>query len=208
MKSNIIKFIFVLAIISLLFLAFAPYKVNAATQDKDELVQLLNEFESELGDLKQLKVIVDNINNELNSATSVDQTLKDKLNAEVDKLNTVTGMNPLILNVLEIEIKSQISQADSSNIGDLKEEISVIKEWVDSKVPNDNTNDNNNTNKDNSKDDNKDNNNKPSNVIDNTVVKDKTLPQTGEAFITIVSIIALISFAVFCIVKYKQYKSL
>ena len=204
MKSNIIKFIFVLAIISLLFLAFATYKLNAATQDKDELVQLLNEFESELGDLKQLKVIVDNINNELNSATSVDQTLKDKLNAEVDKLNTVTGMNPLILNVLEIEIKSQISQADSSNIGDLKEEISVIKEWVDSKVPNDN----NNNNKDNSKDDNKDNNNKPSNVIDNTVVKDKTLPQTGEAFITIVSIIALISFAVFCIVKYKQYKSL
>lgn len=197
MNSNITKFIFTLVILSLLFLSFAPCKVNAATQqDKDELISLLNEFENDLGNLKQLKVIVDNIYNELNSSTTVDQTLKDTLNAEVDKLNTVEGMNPLVLNVLEIEIKSQILEADSTNIGDLKEEISVIKEWVDSKVPTDNTpsKDNNDTNK-------------PSNVIDNTVVGDKTLPQTGGAVITVISLFAVIAFAVFCIIKYKQYKS-
>lgn len=70
MNSNITKFIFTLVILSLLFLSFAPCKVNAATQqDKDELISLLNEFENDLGNLKQLKVIVDNIYNELNSST-------------------------------------------------------------------------------------------------------------------------------------------
>ena len=105
--------------------------------EAEELKELLDDYEEDLGDLNQFKTIVDETYNDLYNATKVDDTLKEKLRKNVEKFEKIDGINPLIVSVLDIELNSQIDNLSDDNIDDMREEITAIKEWVDLKVSGD-----------------------------------------------------------------------
>lgn len=192
MNKKIILFSFLIFSILLSFI-ICPTTVKASTADKEELMQVLNEYQNDLGNLQQLKVIIDQMNSDLNNATTINDTVKAKLTEDIDKLQTVEGMNPLVLNVLEVELKSHVENADNSNVDDLKEEFTALKEWVDVKAKTSDNGNNNNQNPTNDK------TTKP----DDTTTKDSTLPQTGKTLTIVLLVAGMLVFATFCIVKYK-----
>ena len=127
------KILGILLISILIFASFRAPIVYGKTE-ADELKELLDEYEEDLGDLKQLKKVVDVTYNDLYTATKVDDALKEKLREDISNFENIDGINPLILSVLDIELNSQVNNLDDDNIDDMREEISVIKEWVDAKV--------------------------------------------------------------------------
>lgn len=193
------KTISILLIAMLIFIGLQSQVAYAKT-DSEELKDLLNEYEDDLGDLREFKAIVDETYNDLYTATKVDDTLKEKLRQDVEKFNNITGINPLIVSVLDIELNSQIDNLTEENIDDMKEEISVIKEWTDAKVgdttdtsPSDNNNSNIVDNK----------------TIQNTVTVDNTIanvaiPKAGISIIGGAFLILVISAGVFV----KKYRNL
>lgn len=138
----------------------------AVTQsEKDQLTELLTENKESLGDLNQFKQVIDKAYNDLNSATTVDDTLKETLKADVKSLENVSGMSSFVLTVLKAELNSQIDKLTNDNLNDLKEEMDVIKEWTDSQVPSDGNQNNSGDNGNNSStgDNNSNNNSNSSN---------------------------------------------
>ena len=127
------KILGILLISILIFASFRAPIVYGKTE-ADELKELLDEYEEDLGDLNQLKKVVDVTYNDLYTATKVDDALKEKLREDISNFENIDGINPLILSVLDIELNSQVNNLDDDNIDDMREEISVIKEWVDAKV--------------------------------------------------------------------------
>lgn len=139
-----IKNICILAILFLLAMFVCINPAYAATSsDKQELVGMLNQYKNDLGDLEQLKTVVDKIYSDVNSASSVDDNLKQTLKSDIDMLDNVSGMNSLILTVLKSELTSQIDQLDDSNLDELKDEVQTIKDWVDEQVGDDSGDDDN-----------------------------------------------------------------
>lgn len=126
----------ILFIMLIFLLTFMCTKVNVvyAKIDSKQLKELLVEYKDDLGDLKQLKVVIDETYNELKNATKVDDNLKQKLNTNISKFNDIDGINPLIKTVITIELKSQVNDLTNDNIGDMLEEITVIKEWIDNEL--------------------------------------------------------------------------
>ena len=180
------KTISILLITMLIFIGLQSQVAYAKT-DAEELKDLLNEYEDDLGNLREFKAEVDETYNDLYTATKVDDTLKEKLRQDVEKFNNITGINPLIVSVLDIELNSQIDNLTDENIDDMREEISVIKEWADAKVG-DTTTDTNPSD------------NNTSNIID-----DKTIPKAGiRCVIGIISLILIITAGIFV----KKYRNL
>lgn len=211
--KRVYKIIFlILLIILLIMICSTPY-VYAKTE-REELLELLDEYKDELGNLTELKEVVDAIYDDLYSATSVDEDLKARLNSHIEDLKNVSDINPLILNVLEIEIQSQINNLTDSNIDDMREEISVIKEWTDKQVGSIDNNEENKPDIDDNiydAEETEKNNSvttSTSNISEsqNTSVINK-LPFAGKLNISLIIIILIINI-VFCIIKNKRLRGL
>lgn len=127
------KIITIVLITILVFIGLNAQPVYGKTES-DELKDLLDEYEDDMGDLSQFKSIVDETYNDLYNATKVDETLKEKLRKDVEKFEKIDEINPVIVSVLDIELNSQINNLTDENINDMKEEITAIKEWVDENV--------------------------------------------------------------------------
>lgn len=204
-KLFIIIFIFMF----LLFNLFSP--VFAVTDsEKQELIDLLNEYESDLGNLIEFKLIVDKTYTDLHSVSSVDDSLKETLRADIDMLDTVTDLNPLILTVLKVELNSQVDKLTNSNLHEMQEEIEIIKEWSDQKAAELGYTDTPNNNED-------INQNQPNEDISQNTQTTTSLPQeiqqvttslpyAGTGSIIIGFIVLLIISAIISIIRYNQLK--
>ena len=208
------KILGILLISILIFASFRAPIVYGKTE-ADELKELLDEYEEDLGDLKQLKKVVDVTYNDLYTATQVDDALKEKLREDISNFENIDGINPLILSVLDIELNSQVNNLDDDNIDDMREEISVIKEWVDAKVGTAEDDGKKDDNKNNGTNDgaNNDSNNNGNKVdqsnptIDPTTSGEK-IPYAGaQNIIKILVVIAGISIIVF-VIKYRELKEI
>ena len=196
------KIIAIILIVILIVIGLNSQTVYAKTE-ADELKELLDEYKEDLGDLKQFKNVVGETYKDLYDATKVDDTLKQKLKKDVEKFNNIDGINPLIVSILDIELNSQIDNLTDDNIDDMKEEISVIKEWVDSNV--DESSDKNDSNI--SDDDGLDNNSKiPDQSIDNddVTIADSQIPRAGVKCFISISLMIVILFKE----KYRKLKEI
>ena len=219
-KAIILICIFILTFIST-FLFHSVLGVTAS--ERQELIDLLNEYKGDLGNLNEFKEVIDITYNDLYSTTTVDDTLKEKLREDIDLLDNVTDLNPLILTVLKVELNSQVDNLTDSNLEEMQEEISIIKEWTDEQLgisntdtPNNNNDSNNNddTNIDNVPNTNEeqqnndsDNQNTPITYQSQNMNQATTsLPYTGTSSIIIGFIILLSISMVVSIIRYKQFK--
>ena len=204
-KLFIIIFIFMF----LLFNLLSPVLAVTASE-KQELLDLLNEYEGDLGNLIEFKLIVDKTYTDLHSVSSVDDSLKETLRADIDMLDTVTDLNPLILTALKVELNSQVDKLDNSLLGEMQEEIAIIKEWSDQKAAELGYTDTPNNNED-------INQNQPNEDINQNTQTTTSLPQeiqqvatslpyAGTGSIIIGFIVLLIISAIISIIRYKQLK--
>ena len=204
-KLFIIIFIFIFLIFNLL----SPVLAVTASE-KQELLDLLNEYEGDLGNLIEFKLIVDKTYTDLHSVSSVDDSLKETLRADIDMLDTVSDLNPLILTALKVELNSQVDKLDNSLLGEMQEEIAIIKEWSDQKAAELGYTDTPNNNQD-------INQNQPNEDINQNAQTTTSLPQeiqqvatslpyAGTSSIVIGFIVLLIISAIISIIKYKQLK--
>lgn len=208
------KILGILLISILIFTSFRAPIVYGKTES-DELKELLDEYEEDLGDLNQLKKVVDITYNDLYTATKVDDALKEKLREDISNFENIDGINPLILSVLDIELNSQVNNLDDDNIDDMREEISVIKEWVDAKVgtSEDDGNKDDNKNDGTNNGTNNDSNNNGNKVEQTNTIIDKTtssenIPYAGvQNVIKIFVLMAGISTVIFMI-KYRELKEI
>ncbi len=208
-KLFIIIFIFMF----LLFNLLSPVLAVTASE-RQELIDLLNEYESDLGNLIEFKLIVDKTYTDLHSVSSVDDSLKETLRADIDMLDTVTDLNPLILTVLKVELNSQVDKLTNSNLHEMQEEIEIIKEWSDQKAADLGYTDTPNNNEDINQDQptEEPNEEENQNVQTNTTLPQEmqqvitSLPYAGTSSIIIGFIILLIISAIISIIRYKQLK--
>lgn len=191
------KTIFIVMMCLLIITSCTIKNVYAASEE-EELIAILNEYKDNFGNLEELKQVMDMIYSDVSSATKVDDTLKEKLILDIEALKNVTDINPLIVNTLEVELKSQIGNLEDSDLEELKYEISIIKNWVDEQVY-----DNYETNKNPSQQ----NNNTIVATTQNQNIANKALPETGK-LTTAMGIVLLIAIGngVYAIIKYKRYK--
>ena len=197
------KIIYILLAVVLIMMSFLVTNVYALTDSEAELVQILTEYKNELGDLNQFKEVIDKMYNDINDATTVDDALKAKLAADIAELENINGINPLVLNVLEVELSSHIANLTNDNLGEVKQELAVIKGWIDSQVSETPTTpdipetpDTPNT---------PDTSDKP---VDSAVVKDSKLPQTGKSIVIVLVVLFLLVNIIICIKQYKKYKQI
>ena len=219
-KAIILICIFILTFIST---SLFHSVLGVTASERQELIDLLNEYKGDLGNLNEFKEVIDITYNDLYSATTVDDTLKEKLREDIDLLDNVTDLNPLILTVLKVELNSQVDNLTDSNLEEMQEEISIIKEWTDEQLgisntdtPNNNNDSNNNddTNIDNVPNTNEeqqnndsDNQNTPITYQSQNMNQATTsLPYTGTSSIIIGFIILLSISMVVSIIRYKQFK--
>ena len=215
-KHTILIYVFIL----ILMLAPLFCSVQAVTEsERQDLIDLLNEYKEDLGNLSEFKEVVDKTYNDLYSATTVDDSLKETLREDIDLLDTVTDLNPLILTALKIELNSQVNILSDSNLEEMQEEISIIKEWTDEQVgvsntetPNNNGNTNNMDNDSNINTNDEQQNSYINNQgastyqTQNTAQEPTSLPYTGaNSIITIIIILLSISIII-SIIRYKQFK--
>ncbi len=215
-KAIILICIFILTFIST---SLFHSVLGVTASERQELIDLLNEYKGDLGNLNEFKEVVDITYNDLYSATTVDDTLKEKLREDIDLLDNVTDLNPLILTVLKVELNSQVDNLTDSNLEEMQEEISIIKEWTDEQLgisntdtPNNNNNDDTNidnvpnTNEEQQNND-SDNQNTPITYQSQNMNQATTsLPYTGTSSILIGFIILLSISMVVSIIRYKQFK--
>lgn len=224
-KAIILICIFILTFIST---SLFHSVLGVTASERQELIDLLNEYKGDLGNLNEFKEVVDITYNDLYSTTTVDDTLKEKLREDIDLLDNVTDLNPLILTVLKVELNSQVDNLTDSNLEEMQEEISIIKEWTDEQLGVSNTDTPNNSNNNN---DNNNNNNDGTNInnVPNTNEEQQnndsdnqnipttyqsqnmnqattSLPYTGTSSIIIGFIILLSISMVVSIIRYKQFK--
>lgn len=204
-KIHIKLLIIIFTFIFLLFNLLSP--VFAVTEsEKQELIELLNEYQGDLGNLIEFKLIVDKTYNDLHSGLSVDDTLKETLRADIDKLDTVSDLNPLILTVLKVELNSQVENLTNSNLHEMQEEIAIIKEWSDQKALELGYTETPSTN--NNQEQEQQNEEIPTNTSlpDNIKKVATSLPHAGTSSIIIGFIILLIVSSIISIIRYKQLK--
>lgn len=130
-KSQKIILIFIML---LMILTLSSFQKSYASSEAEELVAVLDAYKDQLGDLEQFKNVIDQLYNDLNSATKVDDSLKQKLIEDINKLAEVEGINPLILQVLVEELTTQVNNLTDETLPEMQEEIRVIKEWADEQV--------------------------------------------------------------------------
>ncbi len=206
------KLLIIIFIFMFLFFHLLSPVLAVTESERQELIELLNEYESDLGNLIEFKVIVDKTYTDLHSVSSVDDTLKETLRADIDMLDTVSDLNPLILTVLDVELNSQVDNLTNSNLHEMQEEIAIIKEWSDQKAadlgytetPNNNTDINANQDQQNS--DTNQNVQTTTSLPQDIQQVTTPLPYAGTSTVIIGIIALLIISAIISIIRYKQLK--
>lgn len=205
MNITVKKVILILTLL-LLFCSCMMSSVYASSES-DELETLLNEYVEDLGDLNDLKQVIDETYNHLIDAETIDDSLKEELRDDVSQLENVSEMNPIIMQVLIVELNSQIDNLTEDNIEQMREEITTIKDWVDERVEADDIDNIDNIDDDLDDEDFIDTSDEEPiiNKRDSTSI----LPYTGKT-ITKVILVTLIVLAsiVFSIMKYRKYKEI
>lgn len=132
MKRNVIKFIgiFLLGIIVLVKLNTSVY----ASMDAEQIKTLFDMYENNLGDINDLKKVIDQMYNDVNGATKVDDQLKATLKNDVQNLNTISGIDANVVTLLSTQLNTEIDNLTDDNLTSMKEEVTNIKQWVDNKV--------------------------------------------------------------------------
>lgn len=208
---NISKKIILIVLVAIMLIAGMQAHVVYGKTEAEELKEQLEQNEENLGNLNDFKVVVDEMYTDITTATKVDDALKQKLKKDVENLNNVQGINPLIVSVLSIELNSQIDNLTDENLGEMQEEVKVIKDWVDSKVSTDN-NDNNNNNNNNNNIGNNGNttngtiNNKTTPKADDTIAN-IALPKAGIKYIFSILVI-IIAVSIFMYAKYRKLQDI
>ena len=213
---NISKKIILIVLVAIMLIAGMQAHVVYGKTEAEELKEQLEQNEENLGNLNDFKVVVDEMYTDLTTATKVDDALKQKLKKDVENLNNVQGINPLIVSVLSIELNSQIDNLTDENLGEMQEEVNVIKDWVDNKISsNDNKDNNSNNNGDNSNSGNNTNtgnnisgtdNNQTNSKVDNTIAN-ISIPKAGvKCIFSILVVIAGVG--VFMFIKYRKLQDI
>ena len=206
---NISKKVILIVLVAIMLIAGMQAHVVYGKTEAEELKEQLEQNEENLGNLNDFKVVVDEMYTDLTTATKVDDALKQKLKKDVENLNNVQGINPLIVSVLSIELNSQIDNLTDENLGEMQEEVKVIKDWVDSKVSTDNNNGNNNNAGDNT------NNGSNASGADNTQTNTKVddsianiaIPKAGIKYIFSIAV-AIVEVGTFMFVKYRKLQDI
>lgn len=206
---NISKKIILIVLVAIMLIAGMQAHVVYGKTEAEELKEQLEQNEENLGNLNDFKVVVDEMYTDITTATKVDDALKQKLKKDVENLNNVQGINPLIVSVLSIELNSQIDNLTDENLGEMQEEVKVIKDWVDSKVSTDNNNGNNNNAGDNT------NNGSNASGADNTQTNTKVddsianiaIPKAGIKYIFSIAV-AIVAVGIFMFVKYRKLQDI
>ena len=120
-------FIFIVSIVIILNLLIGNTYAS-------ELTELLNECKSDLGDLEEFKAVVELVYTDLDSAETLDDSLKTKLNNDIEKLDEVSGINKLASSILKQELKNKIATLTESNVESYKEELRTVIEWAEDEI--------------------------------------------------------------------------
>ena len=99
---NISKKVILIVLVAIMLIAGMQAHVVYGKTEAEELKEQLEQNEENLGNLNDFKVVVDEMYTDLTTATKVDDALKQKLKKDVENLNNVQGINPLIVSVLSI----------------------------------------------------------------------------------------------------------
>lgn len=200
------KIICILMVCSFIVISFGINNAYAATAE-EELVQVLDEYKDDIGDIEAFGKVMDKLYQDISSATEVNDELKAKLKADVNELASVPDINPIILQILDVELKSQIENLDESNIQEMQQEVLVMKQWAESNKPSgDNTNNQTTNNVTPS-------NNTSSSIPTNTInsnYANKILPYAGRisTIIIFAVILILVVNAIVLKIKYGQFKGI
>lgn len=204
--KNINNKIFFLLLIFLIAFIGLKVKVVYASSEAEELKSLLTENEEELGDLNQFKEVIDEIYNDLNTVTEVDEAFREKLKSDIDKLDNIDGINPVFKSILDIELKSQADNLTDENIGEMREEILVMKEWADEKVK-ENASNGETVNNGNSVQNNIVQTTQKNVSVDQSL-SNQSLPKAGIKNVISILLILIIISAIVSIIKYMQLKEI
>lgn len=204
--KNINNKIFFLLLIFLIAFIGLKVKVVYASSEAEELKSLLTENEEELGNLNQFKEVIDEIYNDLNTVTEVDEAFREKLKSDIDKLDNIDGINPVFKSILDIELKSQADNLTDENIGEMREEILVMKEWADEKVK-ENASNGETVNNGNSVQNNIVQTTQKNVSVDQSL-SNQSLPKAGIKNVISILLILIIISAIVSIIKYMRLKEI
>lgn len=206
MNINTRKIIITLLLILYFILSMCfPAYAETSTSDKEDLVELLNEYKEQLGNLNEFKTVVDKTYNDLNSATKVTDELKETLINDINMLDNVSDMDPFVLEVLKSELTSQVNNdLNDDTLSEMQDEITTIKDWTNEQVQSSS----NNANDDNNKPNPSSSSTPTSSTTNNkSNLANKILPYAGINNIIIILTILLLTISIIIsIIKSKQLK--
>lgn len=205
MNINIRKIIITLLLILYFIISMCfPAYAETSTSDKEDLVELLNEYKEQLGNLNEFKTVVDKTYNDLNTATKVTDELKETLMNDINMLDNVSDMDPFVLEVLKSELTSQVNNdLNDDTLSEMQDEITTIKDWTDDQVQSSSNNDNDDISKQNPS------SSTPTSSTTNNKnnLANKILPYAGINNIIIILTILLLTISIIIsIIKSKQLK--
>lgn len=132
----------IVIVLIMIISSFSFSSVFAVTQaEKEQLISMLDTFKSQLGDLNEFKQVIDKAYGNLEPATTVTDDLKQTLKDDINLLDNVSGMSTLVRAKLKQTLNEQVDSLTDSNLNELKEELKIIKDWVDEQVGSGNTGD-------------------------------------------------------------------
>ena len=132
MKKKFKKFIGILLLGIIILIQFNA--IAYASMDSEQIKSLFDMYENNLGDINDLKKVIDQMYADVNGATKVDDQLKATLKKDVQSLNSVSGIDANVVTMLSTQLNTEIDNLTDDNLSDMKKEVTTIKEWVDNKV--------------------------------------------------------------------------
>ena len=132
MKMKFKKFIGILLLGIIILIQFNA--IAYASMDPEQIKSLFDMYENNLGDINDLKKVIDQMYADVNGATKVDDQLKATLKKDVQSLNNVSGIDANVVTLLSTQLNTEIDNLTDDNLNDMKKEVTTIKEWVDNKA--------------------------------------------------------------------------
>lgn len=132
MKKKFKKFIGILLLGIIILIQFNA--IAYASMDPEQIKSLFDMYENNLGDINDLKKVIDQMYADVNGATKVDDQLKATLKKDVQSLNNVSGIDANVVTMLSTQLNTEIDNLTDDNLSDMKKEVTTIKEWVDNKA--------------------------------------------------------------------------
>ena len=132
MKMSLKKIIGILLLGIIILIQF--HATAYASMDPEQIKSLFDMYENNLGDINDLKKVIDQMYSDVNGATKVDDQLKATLKKDVQSLNNVSGIDANVVTMLSTQLNTEIDNLTDDNLSDMKEEVTTIKQWVDNKV--------------------------------------------------------------------------